>query len=80
MKNENKYVEKWYSRYLMLAIGCIVLNFITIIMLIYFLMIDKLFDKVVICFFLVMCLFFSNATIFAVIKSKQIKKEINKPD
>ena len=80
MKNENKYVEIWYSRYLMLAIGCIVLNFITIIMLIYFLMIDKLFDKVVICFFLVMCLFFSIATIFAVIKCKQIKKEINKRD
>lgn len=80
MKNENqsKYTEKWYSRYLTLTIGCFILSISTIIMLIYFLIIENLFDKVVISFFLIMCLFFSIATIFAFIKCKQIKKDIDK--
>lgn len=77
MKNQNKYVGKWYDRYLTIAIGCAILSISTIIMLIYFLVIEKFFDKVVICFFLIMFLFFIIATIFAFIKCKQIKKDID---
>jgi len=77
MKNKDKYAKKWYERYLTIAIGCTILSISYIIMLMYFLLIEKFFDKVLICFFLIMLLFFIIATIFAFIKCKRIKKDID---
>lgn len=78
MKNQNKYAEKWYDRYLTIAIGCIILSIIFVIMLLYFLLIENLFDKIVICFFVIMILFCSVAAVIAFIKCKQIKRDIDK--
>ena len=75
MKNENKYAEKWYERYLTITIGCIILSISLVIMLLYFLLIEKLFDVIVICIILSMCLFSSVAAVIAFIKCKQIKKD-----
>ena len=76
MKMEKKYAEKWYRRYREIAIGCIILSISFIIMLCFFLLIEKLFDIIFICFFLIMCLFSSVAAVIAFIKCKQIKREI----
>ena len=78
MKNENKYAKKWYERYHTISIGCIILSISFVIMFIYFLLIENLFDKKVICFFLIMCLLSSVAAVIAFIKCKQIKKDIDK--
>ena len=75
MKNENKYAEKWYERYLTITIGCVILSICLVIMLLYFLLIDKLFDVIVICVILSMCLFSSVAAVIAFIKCKKIKKD-----
>ncbi len=77
MKNENKYAKKWYERYHTIAIGCIILSISLVIMLLYFLLIDNLFDVIVICVILSMCLFSSVAAFIAFIKCKQIKKDID---
>lgn len=80
MKNEKKYAEKWYERYLTIAIGFIILSISSIIMLIYFLIIESLFDKIVIFVILSICLFSGVASVIAFIKCKQIKNDINKND
>lgn len=76
MKNK-KYAEKWYMRYREIEIGCIILNISFVIILLYFLLIEKFFDIILICFFLIMCLFSSVMAISAFIKCKQIKHDIN---
>ena len=43
MKNKDKYAKKWYERYLTIAIGCTILSISYIIMLMYFLLIKKIF-------------------------------------
>lgn len=75
-----KYAEKWYRRYRELAIGCTILSISFIIMLFYFLLIENFYDIVIICFFLIMCLFSSIAAVIEFIKCKQIKNDINKKD
>ncbi len=75
---KNKYAEKWYSRYLTIAIGCSIASISFVIILMYFLIIEKFFNKVVICFCLIMCLFFSIASLIAFIKCKHIKNDIDK--
>lgn len=77
MKNENKYAKKWYERYHAIAIGCIILSISLVIMLLYFLLIENLFDVIVICVILSMCLFSSVAAFISFIKCKQIKKDID---
>ncbi|MBR2138930.1 MAG: hypothetical protein IJ966_06555 [Bacilli bacterium] len=77
MKNENKYAKKWYERYHAIAIGCIILSISLVIMLLYFLLIKNLFDVIVICVILSMCLFSSVAAFISFIKCKQIKKDID---
>ncbi len=73
---KNKYAEKWYSRYHTIANGCSIMCICTIIILIYFLLIEKLFDKVLICFLIGLFLFFCIITIFVFRKCKKIKKDI----
>ena len=77
MKNKDNYAKKWYERYLTITIGCIILSISLVIMLLYFLLIENLFDVIVICVILSMCLFSSVAAVIAFIKCKQIKKDID---
>lgn len=76
MKNENKYAKKWYERYLTIKIGCIILSISFVIMFLYFLLIEHIFDKILISFSLIMSLFSGIAAVIASIKCKQIKKDI----
>lgn len=77
---KNKYAEKWYSRYLTIAIGCGIASISFVIILMYFLLIEKFFNKVVICFGLIMFFLFSIASLIAFIKCKHIKNDIDKDD